>query len=208
MCGVFAYAGQPGHHTPRIALLHAVARAARRGPHGHGWVSETGARYQGGRALDVEDLPIGLRLGSWVLGHSRLATVATHNPRDVTALQPVVRDGHVLVHNGTLPDWTPDHGGRTDSHWLAHRYSVNRSRGLGPATALQEALDVGGADAFAVIVRDVSGGLWATRQDLPLYGLHTDHGVYLSSVTFAEAGPLTEGGVHHLTASTRETVAP
>ena len=194
MCGVFAYAGS---RVPNRSLLTEAALSARRGPHGHGWVSEHGAFYGAG-AMDVGTLPTPLVLGSWIVGHSRLATCGV-DPHDVTALQPATRGGHVVVHNGTMADgWRDEYpSAHTDSHALADVYAYYRGYRMEPGAALKEAVDAFEHDAWAVIIRDTDGTLLASTRKLPLFGLEIPAwGTYLSSVSFTGATRLNENEVH------------
>jgi asparagine synthetase B (glutamine-hydrolysing) len=187
MCGLFAYTGPT---VPEHRLLRAAATAARRGPHGHGWMTENGGCYGRG-PLDPGDLPTPARIGSWVVGHSRLATTGL-NPHDITGLQPVVRGGHVLAHNGAMDETWREllPAARTDSHALADSYARHRAAACDPPEALKAAVGEFTGDAWAVVVRDATGALVASRHHLPLWVTRRADAVYLSSVQMPDSQPV------------------
>lgn len=192
MCGIYAFTGPVPASWEDLRM---VARAARRGPHGHGWIGERSAFFTLGLLRD-EHLPAAP--GTWLLGHARLGTTGARSA-DITALQPVTRAGHTLVHNGSLHSW-PEAYARTDSHHLLDTYTRTRAMpGVKAEVALS--LTLRGADhgAWAVILRDANGTLLASRRGLPLFTRRNpDGGVLVSSVTFDGSEALPESTVHTL----------
>lgn len=192
MCGIFGFHG-PGAPDPGL-LTTAAALAGRRGPHGCGWATrdEWGTRTVRHPSPLTERLDEVGRIGARaVLGHSRLATMGDW--RDVRQLQPFTVAGHALAHNGSIAN--PDDlypGAATDSEALAHAYAAFRVAGRSPYAALEFLLGaIAQHTAWAVVVLDTTGRLYAHRHYHPLYRLDTGgEGVYLSSQRFHPAAEL------------------
>lgn len=185
MCGIFAFTG-PARPDP-LLLTAAAVEAARRGPHGHGWVIRDPAgalssHHQLG-ALNG-DLDLLARVtGTAVLGHARLATFGAHD--DTGVFQPVISDGHAIAHNGnvynaaTLAAWAP-----TDTHALAAAYAAVRASGLPARAALDYIVAHADQRAWAIVILDADGTLLAHRHYHPLYIVQAAEGTYLSSRPF------------------------
>lgn len=181
MCGIFAFTG---HADPEPAqLLEAAEGAGQRGPHGHGWVTsgrpgDLTAHYRLG-PLSAEYAALAAVTAPRVLGHARLATAT--GGTDVGALQPVVVDGHAFAHNGHVYNAAAlDATAPTDSVALARTYARLR-RTCSPRQALTDLVDYATHSAWAIVVLDRTGGLYAHRHYHPLYRWTGTQGVYLSS---------------------------
>lgn len=192
MCGVFAFAGDV--HADDEILSQAARAAFFRGPHGHGWASDSGVH----RTLGVPGtmgLPSTPR---WIVGHARLATFGM--PRDESGLQPVTVDGHTLAHNGNVYNWRDlvDQfeldDPATDSWALGGVYAHHRALGMNPGAALSRTLRLCQMKAGAIVIRDASGALVAWRRRLPIHIFSCAAGTYLSSGRFHGARPLPEDG--------------
>ncbi|WP_344952477.1 hypothetical protein [Actinomadura miaoliensis] len=187
---MFAYIG-PDAPDPEL-LVQAAEGAARRGPHAHGWAGHGVAAH---RALGCLD-PASARglTASRLVGHARLAT--SGRPGDIAAIQPIEANGHLIVHNGTVPDLAAlsaldaitggvsdtVSGSVSDTVALAACYARLRARGRTPQQALDDTLQAAAQTAWAVVVLDASGDLVHHRHRLPLFELVTpEGGVYLSS---------------------------
>lgn len=194
MCGIFAFTGPAAPDPDLLALV--AAGAAQRGPHGHGWAGHgVTPHYRLGPLSPADTAGIA---GPRVLGHARLAT--TSSPADLTGLQPIRVDGHLVAHNGTITnpvDLWPGPG--TDSVALAHAYAHARRAGLHPVAALDTVLARARHHAWAIVVLDANGLLVAHRHGLPLWRVTHPSGIYLSSCPLpiaAELAPdttITEG---------------
>jgi glutamine phosphoribosylpyrophosphate amidotransferase len=202
MCGIFAYRGTAAPELPTLTAAAAVA--GNRGPHGCGWAIQEAA-HGGQSAVWYHPGPLGNHIHELratvaafrqptVLGHARLATVGDW--RDAAQLQPVIADGYALAHNGVIrnPDQLWPAGAPTDSIALARAYAAlrrghppgatDRRAGTHPAEALAKLMAVAEQTAWAVVVLDADGHLYAHRHYHPLYAVRDPDGVYLSSQRF------------------------
>lgn len=179
MCGIFAFTGPTG---PDPAVLAEAAQgAAQRGPHGHGWAGPGTTPHRRLGPMDTATLA-GIT-GPQVVGHARLATIGAYNDPD--ALQPVTRDGHWVVHNGTVTNYRDlSPGARTDTAAVADVYAHHRRHGTPPDTALELAVKQARHHAWVMVVLDVTGVLVAHRHGLPLWRADHSTGTYLSSRPF------------------------
>jgi asparagine synthetase B (glutamine-hydrolysing) len=184
MCGIFAYHGTG---APDPDLLDAAAsEAARRGPHGHGWVT----RFPGGELSEHRqlgelngDLALLHDAAGTVLGHARLATFGSWS--DPEHFQPVVTAGHAIAHNGNVYNAGDlAAGAPTDTHALAVAYAALRTAGTPPGQALAELIARVRQQAWAVVILDADGTLLAHRHYHPLYASQSEGGVYVSSRPF------------------------
>jgi glutamine phosphoribosylpyrophosphate amidotransferase len=197
MCGIFAYHGTT---APDPDLLTAAAmEAARRGPHGHGWVirDDHGRLTEHRRlgALNGDLTTLQATTGRAVLGHARLATFGGWN--DAQLLQPAVANGHAIAHNGNvynaaqlIDDVSYAGALATDTRALTAAYAALRTAGHTPALALAAVLDRARQEAWAVVILDADGTLLAHRSYHPLYARTTATGVYVSSRPFHKASVL------------------
>ena len=129
-----------------------------------------------------------------ILGHARLATVGDW--RQVNQLQPVTVSGFALAHNGVIdnPADLAGPGHATDSIALAHAYAALRLEGVHPITALDKLVAAAIQRAWAIVVLDTNGRLYAHRHYHPLWRLDTDRGAYLSSQQFHPDAELLPAG--------------
>ncbi|MCZ7478810.1 class II glutamine amidotransferase [Micromonospora sp. WMMC273] len=177
MCGIFAYAGSVPPETGHLAA--AASGAARRGPHGHGWIARNpDGRHHLHTALGplthtaLHRIPA---TATALLGHARMATVGRYDDPD--ALQPWLvnaADGrvHAVVHNGNVynADRLSDRPGAvTDSHALALAYADLRAAGLTPPVAIKALVDRAQQHAWVIAVLDSDGRLYGHRHRHPLY---------------------------------------
>jgi glutamine phosphoribosylpyrophosphate amidotransferase len=203
MCGIFAYRGTSAA-LELPALTAAAVSAGRRGPHGCGWAIREATpggqsavwHHPGPLANYIHELRTAAAAfrQPTILGHARLATVGDW--RDVDQLQPVIADGHALAHNGVIsnPDQLWPAGAPTDSIALARAYAelrrghppgaTDRRAGMHPADALAKLMATAEQQAWAVVVLDTDGHLYAHRHYHPLYAVRNPGGVYLSSQRF------------------------
>ena len=125
-----------------------------------------------------------------ILGHARLATVGDW--RRVDQLQPITVAGYAVAHNGVIdnPDDLAGPGHPTDSIALAHAYAALRADGMHPFTALDKLVALARQRAWAVVVLDTNGRLYAHRHYHPLWRLDRPAGTYLSSQRFDPAAEL------------------
>jgi predicted glutamine amidotransferase len=188
VCGIFAYHGA-GRPDPEL-LTAAAVEAARRGPHGHGWVT----RQPDGTLTEHRQLgPLNGDLAALreasataILGHARLATSGAWD--DTACFQPVTIAGHAIAHNGNV--YNADElaaGAPTDTYALAIEYAALRAAGILPSQAFAEAIGKARQEAWAVVILDAGGGLHAHRHYHPLYALQADGGAYVSSRQFHPA---------------------
>jgi glutamine phosphoribosylpyrophosphate amidotransferase len=181
MCGIFAYSGT-GPPDPDL-LWAAADGAAQRGPHGYGWVTSNGGgdltiQHRLG-ALEADSGALTTITATRVLGHARLGTASGGD--DPFALQPVVADGHALAHNGHVYNARElDFEARTDSTALARVYNRLR-KNTRPVQALADLARMADQRAWAIVVLDSTGGLYAHRHYHPLFWWRADDGVYVSS---------------------------
>jgi glutamine phosphoribosylpyrophosphate amidotransferase len=197
MCGIYAgfYDRPVDKRGTYHDLLWEAASAARRGPHGYGWVTDQGSCHRLGKFVP-ENLPN--RPYTWVVGHSRLATLSNHD--DARALQPAICGGHVLAHNGSVANWLDLHihgvvRQPSDSHLLAHLYATYRDRGWPPVLALETVLASAEQRQFALLIRDSTGLVMAARDGLPLFVVDRPGETVLSSVGFDGADQIPSGSV-------------
>jgi glutamine phosphoribosylpyrophosphate amidotransferase len=191
VCGIFAYHGA-GQADPEL-LTAAAVEAARRGPHGHGWVTRqpdgTLAEHRQLGPLNGDLAALREASATVILGHARLATSGAWD--DPGCFQPVIIAGHAIAHNGNVynaGELAP--GAPTDTYALAIEYAALRAAGIPPGQALTEALARASQKAWAVVVLDAGGGLYAHRRYHPLFALRGDGGVYVSSRPFHRASKL------------------
>lgn len=197
MCGIFAYQG-PAASRSLLPLI--AGEAARRGPHGHGWVilapgADPVVHRQLGPLNGDSNLLARIRPdATTVLGHARLATQGAA-PADPDGLQPLGYAGHWLAHNGNVYNPAELAPGRhvSDSAAVLAAYAAARDR-LDPAAALRLVMTRARTEASVVLVADAAGTLVAAKRHLPLFVLSTAHvGVYLSSRQFPGAEPVPDG---------------
>jgi predicted glutamine amidotransferase len=191
VCGIFAYHGA-GQADPEL-LTAAAVEAARRGPHGHGWVTRqpdgTLAEHRQLGPLNGDLAALREASATVILGHARLATSGAWD--DPGCFQPVIIAGHAIAHNGNVynaGELAP--GAPTDTYALAIEYAALRAAGIPPGQALTEDLARASQKARAVVVLDAGGGLYAHRRYHPLFALRGDGGVYVSSRPFHRASKL------------------
>jgi predicted glutamine amidotransferase len=185
VCGIFAYHGA-GQADPEL-LTAAAVEAARRGPHGHGWVTRqpdgTLAEHRQLGPLNGDLAALRETAATAILGHARLATSgAWDNPG---VFQPVTITGHAIAHNGNVynaDELAP--GAPTDTYALALEYAALRAARIPPGQALTETLARARQKAWAIVVLDADGGLYAHRRYHPLFALRGDGGTYVSSRAF------------------------
>lgn len=95
MCGLVAWVGEVPLDVKEMAFL-----AGGRGPHQHGWVTISDQIIKRSAMGPLT----GPYLGSFTIGHSRLATSGSYSGTlpDVQEAQPYVQDGLVVAHNGVI----------------------------------------------------------------------------------------------------------
>ena len=181
MCGIFAFTGR---EPDRALLEQAALGAGRRGPHGWGWAARNDdrplvAHHYTVPLADSLDI-VGDLSATAILGHARLATVGDWRQHD--QLQPIVVAGYALAHNGVIRNADQlDPGHATDSIALAHAYARERTAGRHPYEALDKLVATAEHEAWAIVVLDTNGALYANRHYHPLYLHKSRGGVYLSS---------------------------
>lgn len=197
MCGIFAY---HGCRPPDPDLLEqAAVLAGKRGPHGHGW---TVAERDAGRLVTVHRAgPVTASLPDiravralTVIGHARLATFGDY--RDVSQMQPVETAGHAVAHNGNIYNAAELGGaGATDTISFARAYASLRMT-LEPEAALTRLMAQASQQAWAIVVADADGWLYAHRSYHPLYVHDAGTGRYLCSRPLSPGDvPVPEGRV-------------
>ncbi|GAA4626939.1 hypothetical protein GCM10023196_037220 [Actinoallomurus vinaceus] len=186
MCGIFAYESSTPP-DPEL-LVEAAVSASVRGPHGYGWVTRSpdSAHHELG---PVDPGKVRELTAAVVLGHARLATVGDW--QDVAQLQPITAAGHALAHNGVVHNSAAlgSHAD-TDSMLLAHLYATLRAAGHTPPDALTRLTKAASQQAWAIVVLDADGHLYAHRRYHPLYRHREADGVYLSSQPITPSGQL------------------
>lgn len=195
MCGLTGFVGEP----PADVVERAVAGAARRGPHTHGWATwagEWGVRHGDG-PLTPSVVP-----GLATVGHSRLAT-SGRQPGTVPSAadgQPLLLDGHVLAHNGRVTN---------DEILDTFPAAIDSGSLLAAICAgelVQDLLDVASDGPHALIVGAPTGDLtvarWAGRNGRPAHPLYFAGGRSWSVVSSAPlpGGALLAEGIHHVPA--------
>lgn len=177
MCGILAWRGDDVPDPELYAQMEHFA--GRRGPDGHGWWLANGTVHRDlGQLNDLPEAPAG-----GILAHSRLSTLGSAG---LDGVQPVVGDRAVLIHNGNVYNWKElAPSAATDSFALGVVYSQFRDNDVRPKAALAQTMELGKHTASAVVLWDEDGTLLAYRRHLPIWLLHHETGVYLSS------GPIT-----------------
>jgi len=181
VCGIFAYNGT-GPPDPGMLERAAIA-AGRRGPHGHGWMTRdpdggySTVHRAGPIAVSAKDIRA---LGAHqILGHTRLASFGDW--QDLTQLQPVLRGGHGVAHNGCIYNAdTFAVSQATDTIAFAVAYAAARQV-KSPLGALADLTAGAVQEAWAIVIADQDGHLYATRHYHPLWTWEHGNGTYLCS---------------------------
>lgn len=190
MCGIFGYAGVL---APDADLIEQAAMAAgRRGPHGHGWAQAAGdgtmtaVHRPGPVAASAGE--IRRITGRLVVGHARLATFGDW--RDTGQLQPVIAGRHAVAHNGNIYN-AGSLGGPAPTDTIAFAAAYARARATtGPADALACLTAAAVQEAWAIVVADADGSLYAHRAYHPLFIHQAPEGTYLCSFPLAPSDQL------------------
>ena len=176
MCGLFGFFG--ARPEPGVLAL-AAQHSARRGPDAWGVLDADGLK-RGLLRLDASSLSNAS--GPLIMGHCRLATVLGTG-RDLTAVQPLTRDGMAISHNGAVYNLSAlglRLRTKNDSEaWLALMLTYE-----GPldqrVIAASSRIDHHGYYALAAHYKGKI--VLATRQ-MPLFINERSEGVYWSSVS-------------------------
>ena len=200
MCGIVVIVGRPPSRAAQVAM----AGAAQRGPHQHGW----GFRYGDGdwrvlrRDGRLEPPPA---LTDCMIGHARLAT-SSRRPGDRPPLdeaQPFEAGRAIIAHNGTIPEGQVPDDVDVDSRLTLRAILDDRDP--------LEVLIVAGRPG--VLVWSDGPTLWAARVDGDTIGAHpfwirTGPGWLLGSSGRMPGADLLEPGVRRPLAALGEVVTP
>jgi hypothetical protein len=185
VCGLIGWSGRP----PAALILPVLVETAARGPHAHGWAAWA---LNGWDVTHGDGLLCGPLRDGPVIGHGRLATSGRcHGDRQpVDEAQPLIVDGWVVAHNGTL---VVDDGPGTDTARLVQAASP-ASAGFDVAFARAasgrpQAALLGGPDGSLYAIR-LAG---ARHPAHPLYAQRTPDWTLVASRPWAGSALLPEG---------------